>query len=85
SCGYRMSLYGDREVVFMTLFNYIVDVAGVDGNVEKILSFVKDFLGIDIDLSFVTEIFNTVKGFIQERRPLESLDINFEGLFDDDN
>lgn len=85
SCGYRMSLYGDREVVFMTLFNYIVDVAGVDGNVEKILSFVKDFLGIDIDLSLVTEIFDTVKGFIQERRPLESLDINFEGLFDDDN
>ena len=62
SCGYRMSLYGDREVVFLTLFRYIVDVIGVDGNIESIISFASDLL--DIDLSFMSGVFDTIKNFI---------------------
>lgn len=64
SCGFRMSLYGDREVVFITLFRYIIDVVEVDGNLETIVSFASDLLDIDIDLSFISKIVDMVKGFI---------------------
>lgn len=81
SCGFRMSLYGDREVVFMSLFNYIMDVVEVDGNLDKIVSFASDLLDININLTFVTEIFNTVKKFVQTRNPIDTSTIDIEGFF----
>ena len=59
NCSKRMALYGDREVVFMTLVNYVVDIAGVEGNIESIINLLSDVTGID--LSFLITIINTVE------------------------
>ena len=58
-CAQRMAIYGDKEAVFVTLFRLVIDVVGVDGNVESIVDTASDLL--DIDLSFLVRIFNMVK------------------------
>lgn len=58
SCGKRMSLYGDREVVFVSLVNYIIELVGVEGNFEKIINVIEEIT--ELDLTFIVTIYNTV-------------------------
>ena len=45
--GYRMELKGDREVVFMGLATYLVQVLRYENNMEIISNLLSDLLGID--------------------------------------
>lgn len=46
-CSQRVRLTGDREVVFMSLASYILDVAGHEGNVGALAITVAEAIGID--------------------------------------
>lgn len=59
-CSLRMSLYGDREVVFMSLVNYVIDLAGVDGNFNSLVDLLSEATGWD--WTFLKTIFETSKG-----------------------
>ncbi len=63
SCGYRMSLYGDREVVLVSLINYVVELIGVEGNFEKIINVIEGLT--DLDLAFIVTIYDTLSKLAQ--------------------
>ena len=48
--GYRMQLNGDREVVFMGLATYILQVLKNDKNLAAIDGIISDTLGMDISI-----------------------------------
>ncbi len=58
ACGRRMTLHGDREVVFLSLVNYITEFVGKEDNFEKIINVVEDLT--DMDLSFIVTAYKRI-------------------------
>ncbi len=56
--GYRMELKGDREVVFMGLATYLVQVVRQEGNLQIITALLSDVLGID------SSVLTTITGLL---------------------
>lgn len=57
-CGQRVELTGRKSVVFMSIFNYLIEIIKYDGNAEALFSFATGSL--DLSVGDATSLVNTV-------------------------
>lgn len=59
ACGLRMELTGDREVVFMSVASYIIQVVKLEGNLQAIFTLVTE--NLNLDSSLVTTLITAIE------------------------